>query len=158
MSTTILSPHYLKTYRPHGIIFTTSQKPDYIIPFDLVLLSETDNIVVHYCRIKDNLHMYYNHSLLAGFERFIFKDFESMIRRYSAPKDVWKAVNAFRRKHGYKELSRAKYRLVEYNEAVFHTPVKIEPVALYGYLPRTRELGKELGLPVFRTAKEFFLR
>ena len=156
LSTTILSNQYHKTYRPHGIIFTTEQKPEYILPFDLVLLSATENIIVHYYRIKNNLHVYYNHSLIKGFESFIFKDFNAMIKKYPSPKKVWIAVNKFRKSHGYETLPKEKYRLVEYNEATFHTNVKITPIALFGYLPKTREIGRELGLPVFRTAKNFY--
>ena len=65
LSTTILHDNYLKTYRPQGIIFKTDGAPDYVLPFDLILLSETDNIVVHYYQMKDNLHQFYNHTLHA---------------------------------------------------------------------------------------------
>ena len=60
LSCTVLNEKYTKTYRPQGIIFQTSKKPDYIFPFDLVLLSATNRIIVHYYRIKNNLHVYYN--------------------------------------------------------------------------------------------------
>ena len=68
LSTTILHKNYNKTYRPQGIIFQTDANPDYVLPFDLVLLSDANKIVVHYYRIKNNLHVYYNHKLIAGFE------------------------------------------------------------------------------------------
>ena len=45
----------------------TKTKFDIIYPFDLVLLSDAEKIIVHYYRIKDNLHMYYNHNLIPGF-------------------------------------------------------------------------------------------
>ena len=156
LSCTILSEKYTKTYRPQGIIFKTTQNPNYIIPFDLVLLSATDRIIVHYYRIKNNLHLYYNHTLIPGFEKFILKDFKSLIEKYPSPDHVWKAINLFRAQHGFGNLPIEKHRLVEYNEAVFHKTVKIEPVALFGYLPKTRVLAKELQLPCFNTAKEFF--
>ena len=57
LACSILNKNYTKTYRPHGIIFQTSNKPDYVSPFDLVLLSATNNIIVHYYRIKNNLHV-----------------------------------------------------------------------------------------------------
>lgn len=156
LSTTILGDNYLKTYRPHGIIFTTNEKPNYIVPFDLVLLSAADKIIVHYYRIKNSLHLYYNHKLIEGFESFIFKDFETMIKRYPSPESAWKAVNTFREKNGFGELPKEKHRLVEYNEAVFNNPIKINPIALFGYLPSTRLIAKELGLRHYKTAKEFF--
>ncbi|MFH0987878.1 MAG: hypothetical protein V1763_00715 [Parcubacteria group bacterium] len=55
LSTTILCENYTKTYRPQGIIFQTNMKPNYVLPFDLVLLSNAENIVVHYYRIKDKV-------------------------------------------------------------------------------------------------------
>ena len=66
LSTTILHERYRKTYRPQGVIFQTEAKPDYVLPFDLVLLSNAEKIVVYYYRIKNNLHVYYNHKLIGG--------------------------------------------------------------------------------------------
>lgn len=156
LSCTILSEKYTKTYRPQGIIFKTREKPDYVLPFDLVLLSATDRIIVHYYRIKDKLHVYYNHTLIPGFEKFVFSDFGSLKKKYSSPKLVWEDVNRFRRKSGFHVLPKNKFRLVEYNEAVFHRPIKIEPVALFGYKSNARTLARELGLPCYATSKEFY--
>lgn len=158
LSCTVLSESYTKTYRPQGIIFQTNQKPDYIIPFDLVLLSATDKIIVHYYRIKNSLHVYYNHTLIPGFERFIFKDFSSMIEKYHSPKVVWEAVNKFRKLNGFCVLAKQKFRLAEYNEAVFHKTVMIKPIALFGYRQNARVAAKKLGLPCFVSAKEFYRR
>lgn len=152
LSCTILNKNYTKTYRPHGIVFQTSQKPDYMFPFDLVLLSAANNIIVHYYRIKNKLHVYYNHTLIPGFEKFIFKDFNSMDKEIPNPKKV----NDFRTAHGYKTLPKQKYRLVEYNEVIFHKPVKIIPIVLYGYKKETRIIAKQLGLPSYISAKKFF--
>jgi len=156
LSTTILHRNYTKTYRPQGIIFQTKSKPEYVSPFDLVLLSDTKNIIVQYYRIKNNIHFYYNRELIPGFEKFLFKDFIKMIKKYPSPKSAWKDVNKFRRAYGYNELSEQKYRLVEYNEAVFHKNIKIKPVALFGYRKNTRELAKKYKLPHFTTAKKFY--
>ena len=41
LACTALSKNYTKTYRPQGIIFKTTDKPDYVAPFDLVLLTKT---------------------------------------------------------------------------------------------------------------------
>ncbi len=156
LSCTMLSKSYIKTYRPHGIVFQTEERPSYIFPFDLVLLSATDRIIVHYYRIKNNLHVYYNHTLIPGFEKFIFKDLHSMIQKYPSPRIVWKEVNKFRVKNGYKVLPDSKYRLVEYNEAVFHKTIKINPIALFGYLPQTRKIARQLHLSYFVSAKHFY--
>jgi len=156
LSTTILHPNYLKTYRPQGIIFTTNTKPDHVLPFDLVLLSDAENIIVHYFRIKNNIHIYYNHNLIHGFEQFIFKNFDSLIRKFPDVKKVWNELNIFRVAHGHKKLSTQKYRLVEYNEAVFYKTIKITPVAIFGYRKEAREIAKKYKLPHFKSAKDFY--
>ncbi len=156
LSGTILSDKYQKTYRAQGIIFQTSTKPTYVLPFDLVVLSEAKKIVVHYYRIKDNLHFYYNHELISGFEKFIFKDFSSLIKHFPTPKSAWAALNDFREKAGYKKLPLTKYRLVEYNEVVFEKPVMIKPAAIFGYNKLSRAVAKQNKLPHFRTAKDFY--
>jgi len=156
LSTTILHANYTETYRPQGIIFQTAAKPDYILPFDLVLLSDAKEIVVHYYRIKDNLHVYYNHKLIDGYEKFIFKNIDLMLRKFDSPKSAWKAVNSFRKKHGHDLLPKSKYRLVQYNEAVFLKPIKIKPVALFGYRKKARVLANKYGLKHFKSAKDFY--
>jgi hypothetical protein len=156
LSCTIIDKNYLKTYRPQGIIFKTQQSPNYILPFDLVLLSATDNIIVNYYRIKNNLHVYYNHTLIPGFEQFIFKDFKRLKEKFPSLVDVWKEVNKFRKANGYKNLPKQKHRLVEYNEAVFYKPVTIEPIAIFGYNKEARKIAKKLGLPCFASSKEFY--
>ena len=156
LSTTILSENYLKTYRPQGIIFTTQDKPDYIIPFDLVLASATNKIIVHYYRIKNNLHVYYNHTLIPGFDKFIFKDFSEMTKNCKSPKEAWKKVNKFREENGFNSLPNQKFRLVTSNEAVFHKAVKIKPIAIFGYRKEAYEVARRLGLPHYVSAKEFY--
>ena len=158
LCTTILNKNYTKTYRPQGIIFETKTKPDYILPFDLVLLSNANKIVVHYYRIKDDLHVYYNHKLIDGYKKFIFKDIETMMSKYDSPKIVWHELNLFRSENGYPKLPKSKYRLAEYNEATFLKSVKISPVALFGYRTETKRLAKEFNLKHYKTAKEFYER
>ena len=156
LSTTIISKEYTKSYRAQGIIFKTKQKPNYIIPFDLVVLSDVENVVVHYYRIKDSIHFYYNHKLVNGFEKFLYKDFKSMIKRFPTPENVWDVVNDFRVKNNLKRLPKTKKRLFQYNEAVFHSDVSIEPVAIFGYKKESRQKAKKLGLEYFRSVNEFY--
>lgn len=156
LSTTILTNQYTKTYRPQGIIFETTNKPDYILPFDLVVLTGAEKIIVHYYRIKNDLHLYYNHDLMAGFERFVFKDLRSLLKTVPSPQEAWRQVNSFRVQAGLKGLPLSKFRLVEYNEAVFHQPVSIQPIAIYGYRKEAREVAKRYGLPHFTSAKAFY--
>lgn len=81
LACSFLHKNYLNTYRAQGLIFKTRQKPDYIYPFDLVLLSDAKKIIVQYYRIKENLHLYYNHKLIPGFEKFVFKDIKKIIKQ-----------------------------------------------------------------------------
>jgi len=120
------------------------------------LLSDAEKIIVHYYRIKNNLHMYYNHNLIKGFERFVFTDINKLLRKFSSPQIAWREVNKFRMKHGYKKLRMQKHRLVEYNEVIFHKPVEIKPMAIFGYRKNAREIAKKYGLPHFVTAKKFY--
>lgn len=158
LSTTILHDNYTKTYRPQGIIFTTKQKPSFVLPFDLVLLSQADKIIVHYYRIKNHLHLYYNHQLIDGYKAFVFKDIRAMLKKYPSPKAAWKAVNVFRKAHGYPVLPKEKYRLAEYNEAVFLRPVKVTPIALFGYRKESRDLARAHGITHYVSARSFYER
>jgi len=58
--------------------------------------------------------------------------------------------------HGRKQLEKQKYRLVEYNEAMFTKNVKITPVAIFGYKKNSREKAKELGLPHYISTRKFY--
>lgn len=156
LATTILTENYTKTYRPQGIIFQTEESPEYILPFDLVLLSDAKKIIVHYYRIKENLHIYYNHHLIDGYEKFVFKNISAMIKEFGSPMAAWSGVSRFRKEHGYPSLPKTKYRLVEYNEAVFEKPIKVKPVALFGYRAQAKKLAKKYNLKYFRSAKDFF--
>lgn len=156
LACSFLHKNYLKTYRAQGLIFQTAQKPDFIYPFDLVLLSDAKKIIVQYYRIKNNLHIYYNHNLIPGFEKFVFKNVNVLLRKFPSLKQCWSAVNKFRIKAGYKRLPKQKHRLIEYNEVIFHKPVKIKPIAIFGYKKKAREIAKTYNLPYFITAKKFY--
>lgn len=156
LACSFLHKNYLKTYRSQGIIFQTNQKPDLVYPFDLVLLTDVKKLVVHYYRIKNNLHMYYNHNLIPGFEQFVFISIDKMLRKFSSPEKAWNAVNKFRIKSLYGPLPRSKHRLVEYNEVIFNKPVKVRPIAIFGYRKKAREIAKKYRLPHFISAKKFF--
>lgn len=156
LACSFLHKNYLKTYRAQGLIFKTKQKPDYIYPFDLVLLSDAKKIIVQYYRIKKNLHVYYNHNLISGFEKFVFNDIKSLLKRFPTLNIVWTEINRFRQKNKQSKLSDEKHKLIEYNEVIFEKPVKIEPVAIFGYRKIAKKIAKKYNLPHFATAKQFF--
>lgn len=140
------------------MIFQTNTKPDFIYPFDLVLLSDAKKIIVQYYRIKNNLHMYYNHNLIPGFEKFVFRDAETMLKKFPTVSKVWKEVNKFRIKAGHEVLPKQKHRLIEYDEVIFYKPVKIKPVAIFGYSKLSRKIAKQQKLPHYISAKAFYKR
>lgn len=156
LACSFLHPNYLKTYRAQGLIFKIFQKPDFIYPFDLVLLSQAKKIIVQYYRIKNNLHAYYNHKMIPNFEKFVFKDISSLLKRFPSLNKVWAEVNSFRVQNGYSVLPKQKYKLIEYNEVIFHKSVKIEPVAIFGYKKIARKIAKKNNLPYFVSAKKFY--
>ena len=100
--------------------------------------------------------MYYNHKLIPGFEKFVFKDIQSLLKKFPSLDKVWKEVNEFRLIKGHKELSKQKHKLVEYNEVIFHKPVSVVPIAVFGYRKIVKEVAKRYGLPYFVSAKKFY--
>lgn len=156
LCTTILCPNYTITYRPQGIIFQTDEQPDYILPFDMSLVSQAQEMVVEYYKIKDNIHLYYNHPLIPDCERFFFQNLEDMIAAIPSPQDAWRLVNEFRVSHCFQPLRPEEFRLVQYNEAVFSNPVTIQPSALFGEDNLGRQLSSELGLPLYASAADFY--
>ena len=156
LACTFLHKNYLKTYRSNGLIFQTSEKPFEVFPFDLALLTTSDKIVVQYYRIKNNLYEYYGRKLIKGFEKFKFNSPEDMFNKISSPEEAWKEVNFFRRQAGYKELSKSKYKLIQYNEVIFNKPIKIKPVAIFGYNKLSRDIARKYGLPHFTSAEKFY--
>ena len=81
-----------------------------------------------------------------------------MLKKFSSPQSAWEAVNDFRQRHGHELLPIPKRRLVEYNEAVFMKPIKIKPVALFGYREQAKKLADKYGLKHFKSAKNFYER
>jgi len=156
LACSFLHKNYLKTYRSQGLIFKTKIRPDFIYPFDLVLLTNAKKIIVHYYRIKDNLHIYYNHLLLPGFDKFVFKEIKNLLKKFPTPKKIWDDVNKFRVNAGYDPLPKQKHKLIEYNEVIFYKNVKIEPIAIYGYKKIARDVSKKYNLPFFSSAKKFW--
>ncbi|NQV88159.1 MAG: hypothetical protein HQ402_01200 [Parcubacteria group bacterium] len=156
LACSFIHKNYLKTYRSQGLIFKTKQKPELIYPFDLVILADTDDIKVQYYRIKNNLHFYYNHKLIPGFEQFVFKNIQSLIKKFTTLDKVWTEVNKFRVAGGHDVLLKSKFKLIQYNEVIFQKQVRITPVAVFGYKKNSRDMSRKLGLPHFRTAKDFY--
>lgn len=158
LACSIVNSNYQKTYRSQGLIFQTDGRPIMIYPFDVVLLTDAKKMVVQYYRIKDKLHEYYRHKLIKGSGQFAFKDFGEMSKKFPGQESAWNAVNKFRIGAGYPALPKPKHKLVEYCEAIFNRPIKIRPVAIYGYTKASRDIAKKFGLPHFSSARKFYER
>lgn len=159
LACTLLHENYLQTYREQGIIFQTQSRPDYIAPFDLILLAKSEDIEAEYWKISDRLEQYYNYALIEGYEQFQFHDPEAMFEVIPSPEVAWKRANEFRIAHGFAALSESKRRLVAYNEAIFHEKISIVPVALYGeeyFSEGITQRAAKLGLRAFPTAELFY--
>ena len=158
LACSIVHSNYQKTYRSQGLIFQTEGRPIVIYPFDVVLLTDAKKMVVQYYRIKDKLHEYYKHKLIKGSEQFAFKDFGEMFKKFPNQESAWNAVNKFRIGAGYYALPKPKHKLVEYCEVIFNRPIKIKPVAIYGYTKASRGIAAKFGLPHFSSARKFYER
>ena len=60
------------------------------------------------------------------------------------------------KKNGFKELSKSKFKLVEYNEAIFQMKVKIKPIAIFGYKQIAKDVAIKHHLPHYKSAKLFY--
>jgi hypothetical protein len=166
LCTTILDINYLKTYRPQWLIFTlpNEEKPDYIFPFDLNAISENNNPVVEYHLMWDEVHLHYNVKLIDDFMNFSFKSYKEMYEKLKNndwlidPNDVLKLVNKFRISKWIKELDKSKRKLVEYNEAIFLRPVKINPIAIFWDIdnPYYKEISDKYSIPLYKSAEDFY--
>jgi len=117
------------TYRPQGILFTTEQRPDYCVPFDLMALTYG----------KTFTSQDYGSDFLPGHERFVFPDFEAMEEQFPNSREALEALNTLREAHGLAPLDRDRI----YNEVCFEDAVGIQPVALVGTSPELIDLSRQ---------------
>ena len=158
LACTYLTQNYYETYREQGFIFSTKEVPDHIYPFDLAVLTKNNDIIVEYYKIENDLDVYYSHVLIDDYKLFLFKTFEEMIQKIPSPEVALKEVNKIRKKHGFKELSKDKIKLLTFNETVFERKIKVEPIGIYGSNLLSKEIAKQFNLPHFKNAKEFVVR
>lgn len=166
LCTTILDINYLKTYRPQWIIFSLPdwEKPDYIFPFDLNAITENENPVVEYHQIKWDIHIHYNIKLIDDFMDFAFNTYEDMYNKLKNnfwvinPNNILEIVNEFRLSKWLNILDESKKKLVEYNEAIFLRPVRINPIAIFWDKSNKlyQEISRTYNIPLFLDTKEFY--
>ena len=162
LACTVLNSTYTQTYRAQGIIFQTDDLPDYVAPFDLMVLANTpgEEIFSDYYKIVGELKEHYGRSLIPGYTNFLFKTPEEMFAKIPNPEVAWKLVNEFRLKHGLTPIPEDQKKLVMYNEVIFHKTIAIEPVALFGVEKCVLQLAERahaINLPIFTSAQEFYL-
>ncbi len=134
---TRISNEYDETYRPEGLIFKTDQKPNFCVPFDLMLLTNGKT------RTSDD----FNSTFINGYELFIFTLYSEMILKYPNPYYAINDLIKIRKKNGIDTTDDVK----RYNECCFTTKINIEPVAIIGIDKRL----KEYGLPVFKSISDY---
>ncbi len=166
LCTTILDINYVKTYRPQGLIFTlpNNEKPDYVFPFDLNAITENDNPVVEYYQMWNDVHLHYNVKLIDDFMEFAFSSYEDMYHKLKNPswiidpEDILTLVNNFRVNKWISLLEPSKKKLVEYNEAIFLRPVRINPVAIFGDKNNEeyQKISHTHNVPHYSSAEDFF--
>jgi hypothetical protein len=135
-------PGYTGTYRPEGILFETDAPPGYVIPFDLMALTDG----------KTFTSADYHDSFMEGSGRFKFSSIEEMVGRYPDSGSAVDALNAFRKENGLEAINPGT---MTYNECCFLEDVRIRPVALIGQGRAYDELSKEHGIPLFSSMKQY---
>lgn len=158
LSTTLLWEKHTITYRPQGLVFTTKEKSDYIYPFDLIVLTANNTFEVEY--YKDPLlHNHYSRNLIPWYEYFKCKDYSDMIEKFWDINHLLEEVNTFRQNNWFAEIPWEKIKLIQYNEAVFHEPISIEIVGVFGKHINQNIKSKinELWIKIYNTAEECFL-
>ena len=86
LSVSLPTTEFPGAYRPEGILFTTTQKPSYCTPFDLMALTDGD---------KFN-HEDYGSNFLKGYQEFVFSNFDSMSASFQNSSQAVKALNIIR--------------------------------------------------------------
>ncbi len=138
----LITQGFQGSYRPEGVIFSTTQKPNYCSPFDLMALTDGTTFTS-----SD-----FNSSFLKGSERFVFSD-PTQMRSYFPNSDCSiKALNEFRRLNGLGEI---KYEEMKYNEFCFNNKVEIVPIAVVGTSQGIKDLSEKYGLLVYGSVKEY---
>lgn len=132
-----IDENYDETYRPEGLIFKTSQIPNFCVPFDLMWLTNGQT------QTSDDFNSY----KISGGDSFIFKSYKEMIAKYPTPMEAHEALRSFRNINSLETPDKIK----RYNECCFLFNVLIEPVALIG----DEKIYTDFGLPIYSGMEEF---
>jgi|SRR3989338_7398923 len=133
-------PQYRGSYHPEGILFTTSQKPDFCLPFDFLALAREEDITGKYESPVINVS-----------REFIFNSIELMYNKFPESIDAITRLNIEREKLGLKIIKGN----MNYNELCFCQVLAIEPVALVGESQEVRSLASERGLKIYTTLTDY---
>lgn len=139
-----LTSEFSGSYRPEGVLFETSQIPDYCCPVDLMALTDGDSFTS-----SD-----YDSKFVKGSEGLLFDSLSSMLRAYETPELALKGLNKVREEAGLGVLAQP----FSYNECCFEDSVDISPVGLVGDSLAILEASKKFGLPVYPSTEAFVER
>jgi hypothetical protein len=138
----LMTNKYTGTYRPEGIVFATSVKPDYVVPFDMMTLTTGKTFT------SSDFHS----KFLRGYKKFVYDSIDSMLEENPDPKSTLTKLNEFRKSNGLEEIEKDT---MNYNECCFNEKVQIVPIALIGSGPEYKKLSREHNIPLFNTYEEF---
>lgn len=157
LSASLLGDERTATYRPSGIIFTTFDKPTYLIPFDLIVLTKNDHVKSNYYELNENPKDYYKGELISGCEKYGFKELKQLAENTKTPEQTREEVNSFRTKKGYAPIPEDKKRLFSYTECIFYQEPRIVVKGIYGESELAKKKAKELKVKHFNTAEDAYL-
>lgn len=141
LCTSLICEGYPNTYRPEGLLYTTTNEPTYVVPFDMMALTAGQTM-----SSAD-----YYHGFLPGFGRFRYASIEEMLKQYPDSARAIQALNQFREKYG---LSCIEEETMRYNECCFDSEIKITPLALIGSNEMYKALAMRYNLPHYLNISE----
>lgn len=143
ISVSVPTPAFPATYRPEGLLFSTEDKPNYCVPFDLMALTSG----------KTFTHQDYGSDFLPGHEQFIFPDYDSLVRNFPTATKALKELNMLREAHGLSSMNQTK----AYNEFCFEKDIVIKPRALVGTSDEIKKLSENHELQRYSSIGEYLM-
>lgn len=135
----LLDKNYSGSYRPEGILFQTSQEPDYCSPVDIMALTTGDSFTS-----SD-----YGSEFIEKSEKLVFKSVNKMLK-YD-PLTALDDLNELRKQVGLKSIEKP----FGYNECCFEDSVDIKPVGLVGSSSSIIENSRKYDLPVYSSTESY---
>lgn len=137
-----LLPGYAGTYRPEGLVFETDVSPAFVVPFDLMALTNGKT-----CTSSD----YYD-QFMQGSERFRYGRLDLMLKDFPDSRSAVQSLDLFRQEHGLDPMPKES---MDYNECCFTKDVPIRPIAIIGQTHTYLAISEKYAVPRFGSIDEF---